>query len=155
MGFIDSYKHLEKLCGEIFSDSKGVSAYIDEMVKTLDGSYYVKSWDDDLKALKHYKWVRNQISHDPDCNEENMCEPGDKIWIDNFYSRIMNQEDPLSAYRKACSAARKSHSQTPPCPDSEQTKTNNLHESKNAINFAAILFAAIVLIIILIISVNK
>lgn len=75
MGFIDSYKHLEKLCGDMFSDIHGVSTYIDEMINKHRGSYLVRGWDEDLKQLKHYRWVRNQIAHEPDCSEENMCDP--------------------------------------------------------------------------------
>ena len=30
MGFIDSYKHLEKLCGEIYGEDGRVKAYIEE-----------------------------------------------------------------------------------------------------------------------------
>lgn len=67
MGFIESYKHLEKLCGEVLNDDRRISAYIDEMINTPRGSYLVKGWDDDLKQLKHYRWVRNQITHEPDC----------------------------------------------------------------------------------------
>ena len=66
MGFIESYKHLEKLCGEVLNDDRRISAYIDEMINTPRGSYLVKGWDDDLKQLKHYRWVRNQIAHEPD-----------------------------------------------------------------------------------------
>ena len=51
MGFIDSYKHLEKLCGEVLNDDRRVSAYIDEMLRTPRGSYYVRTWDEDLKIL--------------------------------------------------------------------------------------------------------
>lgn len=101
MGFIDSYKHLEKLCGEIMDDNRRISAYIDEMLNTPGGSYYVRSWNENLKKLKHYRWVRNQISHEPGCTEENMCEPQDELWLDDFYSRIMDQTDPLALYRKA------------------------------------------------------
>ena len=72
MGFIDSYKHLEKLCGEVLNDDRRVSAYIDEMLRTPRGSYYVRTWDEDLKNLKHYRWVRNQISHEPGCTEQNV-----------------------------------------------------------------------------------
>ncbi|MBR5285492.1 MAG: hypothetical protein IKU30_01210 [Clostridia bacterium] len=106
MGFLDSYKRLEKLCGEVLNDNRRVSAYIDEMLRTPNGSYYVRSWDEDLKNLKHYRWVRNQISHDPACTERNMCSPKDALWIDNFYSRIMNQTDPLSLYRTAARSRR-------------------------------------------------
>lgn len=101
MGFIDSYKHLEKLCGEVLNDDRRISAYIDEMLNQPHGSYFVKGWDNDLKQLKHYRWVRNQISHEPNCSEQNMCEPGDTLWLDGFYSRIMNQNDPLALYYQA------------------------------------------------------
>ncbi len=101
MSFIDSYKRLEKLCSEIYDDNHGVSSYIDEMINTPIGSRYVLGWDEDLKSLKHYRWVRNQIVHEPDCSEENMCELGDAEWLNNFHSRIMTGNDPLAQYRKA------------------------------------------------------
>ena len=101
MSFIDSYKRLEKLCSEIYNDNHGVSSYIDEMTNTPIGARYVPGWDEDLKQLKHYRWVRNQIVHDPGCTEENMCEYGDAQWLDNFRSRIMSANDPLALYRKA------------------------------------------------------
>ena len=101
MEFIDSYKRLEKLCSEVYGDNHGVSAYIDEMVNKSDGSYCVSGWNEDLKQLKHYRWVRNQIVHEPNCSEENMCTPEDTQWINNFYSRIMSSNDPLALYRKA------------------------------------------------------
>ena len=117
MGFIDSYKHLEKLCGEILNDDRRVSAYIDEMLKTPNGAFYVRGWNEDLKKLKHYRFVRNQISHEPGCNEMNMCEPDDELWIENFYARIMNGTDPLALYRKATrSQTNASPKQTPPPP---------------------------------------
>ena len=101
MSFIDSYKRLEKLCNEIYGDIHGVKAYIEEMNNTPLGARYVLGWDEDLKRLKHYKWVRNQIWHDLNCTEENMCEYGDAQWLDNFRSRIMSANDPLALYRKA------------------------------------------------------
>lgn len=118
MGFIDSYKSLEKLCGEIYGNNHGVSAYIDNMIASPNGCYYVSGWDDDLKQLKHYRWVRNQIVHEPGCNEENMCEPNDIQWLNNFHSRIMSQSDPLTLYRKARNAKTISRSKQsyPPNP---------------------------------------
>ena len=89
MGFIDAYKRLEKLCGEILNDDRRVSAYIDEMLNTPRGSYFVKGWDEDLKQLKHYRWIRNQIVHDPNCFEENMCNDDDTQWLVSFYLRII------------------------------------------------------------------
>lgn len=101
MGFIEAYKHLEKLCGEVLNDNRCISAYIDEMLNTSRGSYFISGWDDDLKKLKHYRWIRNQIVHEPNCTEQNMCEPKDEVWLENFYSRIMQQKDPLALYFKA------------------------------------------------------
>ncbi|MBE5868480.1 MAG: hypothetical protein E7293_05905 [Lachnospiraceae bacterium] len=101
MSFIDSYKRLEKLCSEIYDDNHGVSSYIDEMISNPVGSRYVLGWDEDLKQLKHYRWVRNQIVHEPGCIEENMCKPEDTQWLINFHSRIMSARDPLALYRKA------------------------------------------------------
>lgn len=101
MEFINSYKRLEKLCNEIYDSNHGISAYIDDMLRLTSASRYVSSWDNDLKQLKHYRWIRNQIAHEPNCTEENMCEYGDARWIDDFYDRIMNQSDPLAMYRKA------------------------------------------------------
>ncbi len=101
MSFIDSYKRLEKLCSEMYGDPHGLSTYIDEMLGKPNGSYYVSGWNEDLKQLKHYRWVRNQIVHEPGCTEENMCEPSDAQWLDHFYSRIMSTNDPLALYHKA------------------------------------------------------
>lgn len=101
MMFIEAYKRLEKLCGEILDDDRRISAYIDEMRNTPRGARFVSGWNEDLKQLKHYRWVRNQIAHDPGCSEENMCDDDDTQWIVDFYARIMNQTDPLAIYRKA------------------------------------------------------
>lgn len=116
MGFIDSYKRLEKLCSEVCGVNRGVTAYIDEMINNAFASYSVKGWDDDLRQLKHYRWVRNQIAHDPDCSEENMCEPDDIKWLDDFRQRIMNQTDPLAMYRKATQQKAQSKNQVPYYP---------------------------------------
>ncbi len=74
----------------------GISGYIEDMESHPRGAYQVVGWDDDYKALKHYRWVRNQIAHEVYADEENMCEPGDIEWLEDFYQRIMNQTDPLA-----------------------------------------------------------
>ena len=101
MSFMDSYKHLDKICREIFNEPKGVASYINEMKNIYDGKSYVNSWEEDLKNLKYYLYVRNRIAHDVACTEENMSSLEDVSWLDNFYSRILNQTDPLSLYRMA------------------------------------------------------
>ena len=159
MGFTESYKHLEKLCGEIMNDDRRVSAYIDEMINTPRGSYFVKGWDSDLKQLKHYRWVRNQIAHEPDHTEQNMCKPGDAEWLDNFYSRIMNQTDPLTLYAKA--TAPKPTVKITQAPETKaktyfhpQQTTNSKKSSKKAIGFI-IFAAAIALAVTVIFIISK
>ena len=99
MAFMAAYKRLDKLCKE--TNGIGVTGYIEDMEKNSAASFRVPGWSDDYKQLKHYRWVRNQISHEDNAEEENMCEPGDTEWIEDFRSRIMNQTDPLTLYRKA------------------------------------------------------
>lgn len=101
MSFIDSYKRLEKLCNEIYGSNRGLSAYIDDMLNNPSGTRYVEDWNETLKQLKHYRWIRNQIVHEPNCNEENMCVSDDILWLDKFYSRILSSSDPISLYRKS------------------------------------------------------
>ncbi len=100
VGFMDSYKRLEKLCGDVLNDDRRISAYIDEMLSTVHAEYFVAGWNEDLKKLKHYRWIRNQIVHNPDFSEDS-CTDEDVRWIDNFYNRIMRQTDPLALYREA------------------------------------------------------
>ena len=101
MSFLSAYKRLDKICGEIMNDDRRISAYIDEMSNSPRGAYLVAGWEEDLKRLKHYRWVRNRIAHEPDCEEENMCTPADAQWLDLFYQRIFNRTDPLALYAKA------------------------------------------------------
>lgn len=101
MNFLDSYKKIEKICNEIYGENHGLTSYIDDMITTPKGSLYILGWDEDLKKLKHYRWIRNRIVHDPGCTEESMCTTADVEWIDNFYLRIMSAKDPLSLYYKS------------------------------------------------------
>ena len=70
MEFMNAYKRLEKLCSDMYGTVHGISAYIDDMVNCPCGARIVPNWAHDLKQLKHYRWVRNQIVHEPDCTEE-------------------------------------------------------------------------------------
>ena len=97
MSFMNSYKRLENLCRGIYPDAQnGISGYIDDMDNHPNGSRQVSGWNNDYKLLKHYRWGRNQIAHVEYADEKNMCDPGDAVWLDNFYQRIMNQTDPLA-----------------------------------------------------------
>lgn len=144
MSFIEAYKHLEKLCGEVLDDDRRISAYIDEMINKPRGQYIISGWNEDLKKLKHYRWVRNKITHEPDCTEENMCEPNDTVWLQNFYSRIMNQTDPLTLYAKATNQNRLSQynnkTQSIPYTNTNRKKTGFLAVLAYLAIVAAVIF---------------
>lgn len=147
MKFINSYKQLEKLCNEIYQSNHGISAYIDDMSMHTSASHYVDDWDNDLKQLKHYRWIRNQIVHEPDCTEENMCECGDAEWLDAFHLRIMSGSDPLTLYRKAqkTQAAKKQvQPQTSKITDSEHRQSAPMSTGCLTYLVGIFLFVAIV-----------
>lgn len=134
---MNSYKHLEKLCGEIMRDERRVSAYIDEMTCHPFGSSLVAGWNNDLKKLKHYRHIRNLIAHEPDCSEDSLCVPSDAVWIENFCTRILNLSDPLSLYRRALAEQRKAQAKSLPQPqylDFENAVRTNENFSKPSAN---------------------
>ena len=145
MSFIDSYKRLEKLCNDIYGDIHGVKAYIEDMRNTSMGKWYVRGWDDDLSRLKHYKWIRNQIWHELDCTEDNMCKPGDAQWLDDFRCRILSGTDPLSLYRKARNPQTERKTQT---ERRIQTEYSNNTESWTYLGIGGVLAIAVIAAIV-------
>lgn len=165
---MNSYKHLEKLCGEIMRDERRVSAYIDEMTCTPFGPSLVAGWNNDLKKLKHYRHIRNLIAHEPDCSEDSLSIPSDAVWIENFCTRILNLSDPLSLYRRVLAEQRKAQVKRIPQPqdlDFENAVRTNENFNKSSANknngnkaakhaaaacFAAVFTVAAILILMLI-----
>ena len=112
MGFMSAYKHLDTICRDM--NGIGVSGYIEDMEANRQGSYAVHGWDSDYRQLKHYRWVRNQIAHEVNAEEENMCTPEDTQWLEDFYQSIMNCSDPLARYADMRRAAAAKRTVTPP-----------------------------------------
>ena len=101
MSFLNSYKRLENLCNDIYGQENGVTAYIDDMEKNRRGAIYVRGWNEDLIRLKNYRHIRNQIAHEKDIYEEDVCDEDDEEWLELFRERIMNGTDPISGYLNA------------------------------------------------------
>ena len=150
MGFIEAYKRLEKLCGEVLNDERRVSAYIDEMINASRGAYFVRYWDEDLKQLKHYRWIRNQIVHDPSCSEENLCSDADTQWIVDFHARIMNQTDPLALYRKATQPRQKQATKNAEGQYYQEQYQKHYYKTSNRFGcFITLLIVAVVAMIVI------
>ena len=98
--FFEAYKRLDKLCSEMYACQNGVSEYIAQMERlAYNGQYRVSSWNNDYKSLKHVRWVRNQIAHDSGAFQ--ISEPDDLDFVQDFRSRILSGDDPLTRLRKA------------------------------------------------------
>lgn len=110
MKFMNAYKHLDNLCRDI--NDLGVTGYIEEMERDMENDHIgvpqVPSWENDYKQLKHYRWIRNRIVHENHVDEDELCEPEDAEWLEEFYHRIIEQTDPLTLARKAFSSHRHS-----------------------------------------------
>ena len=111
MSFMEAYKHLDNLCKTFPDYPKGVSSYIETMETHLDTRFQCNSWKADYAVLKKYRYIRNQISHENYASEENMCEPSDELWLKDFYTKMLNQTDPLGLYYKCKRAAQQKHPQ--------------------------------------------
>ncbi|MBQ9388181.1 MAG: hypothetical protein IJU01_05940 [Lachnospiraceae bacterium] len=102
--FLDEFKHLEKLCNDIYSGQHGVTQYIDEMKqKSGYASGKIRGWDNDLASLIRVRHIRNKLVHETYCDID--YNQTDIIFLRDFYNRILNQQDPLSLLRKHTKSA--------------------------------------------------
>lgn len=110
MSFLASYKRLDNLCKDMYSEERGVTSYIENMKYLPDGSFKISGWDTDYQKLVHYRSIRNKIVHDNNATEDNMSDELDIEWIENFRQRILSTNDPLAQYQKALKRSREAQS---------------------------------------------
>lgn len=101
--FFEEFKRLDKLCRDIYGSDSGnrlaVTLYLEDMdARAYSGRRLVPTWDEDYARLKKLRNLRNGIAHDTSFSEK--CTQGDVDFIKDFYSRIINEQDPLSLLRK-------------------------------------------------------
>lgn len=63
MGYMTSYKRLDNLCRDMYNGENGVTAYIEEMERYSYSASFIPGWKSTYDALKHYRYIRNQIAH--------------------------------------------------------------------------------------------
>lgn len=113
--FIDEFKHLEKLCNEIYGDQHGVTLYIQDMEsKSYMSTRGIEDWDRDLKYLTRVRHIRNNLVHESDYDID--YTEDDIAFMRDFYDRILNQEDPLSLLRKQMDQIKKVKPRPQPQP---------------------------------------
>ena len=97
--FLDEYKHLEKLCNEIYGQNHGITQYINDMEQTFGSeSRIIPGWDADLRQLKRLRHIRNAMVHDTTDYESDYTDE-DIDYLREFYQRIMDGTDPLTQKR--------------------------------------------------------
>ncbi len=129
--FMEAFKHLDKICKELFDAEKGVTSYIDEMERITNGPRYVPNWNFVLRRLKDLRHIRNNHSHEVGTSYGDICSPEDVQWLVSFYNDIMNTNDPLAQYRKATAPkprTQKAQPYTPVNPSNYQTFTSQYEE---------------------------
>ena len=99
MKFLQTYKRLDNLCRDM--NGVGVTGYLEDMEQIPGGANIVPGWAEDYQQLKHYRYLRNQIVHEVTAEEEDLCSAEDVVWLENFYGRILNTNDPLALCHKA------------------------------------------------------
>ena len=98
--FFDEYKRLDRLCSDMYSSRGGVGLYIEDMERNaFNGRRFVPNWEAAYMKLKHLRWIRNRIAHDPD--ELNICTEQDISDIGLFYDSILSRQDPLALLHQA------------------------------------------------------
>lgn len=99
--FLEEYKHLDKICREMYGSDRGLSLYID-LMKSVSAyeSSHIEKWSSDLTRLIALRHVRNQLSHEVGTWDMPMCTQDDLDWLDSFYRRLLSGNDPLALLEK-------------------------------------------------------
>lgn len=102
----DEFKRVDAICRDMFSCQHGVSEYISQMEGV---SVYKRcrapSWEQDYRALKRTRWLRNQIAHELTAAD---CTIADVEYLRDFHDRLLRQQDPLAVLRKVEQEERRS-----------------------------------------------
>ena len=68
------------------------------MQEINDGNRKLPFWDDVLRKLKNYRYMRNMYVHDVDTSQYDICTKEDIVWLDKFYNSIMETTYPIAYY---------------------------------------------------------
>lgn len=100
--FLEEFKNLEKICGEIYKVSTGgVTEYINDMKNVSIREYKdIPNWKEDLNDLKRVRHIRNRLAHEQGAFDEITCKQDDIDWIKMFHNRLSRQSDPMAMLNK-------------------------------------------------------
>ena len=163
--FFEEYKHLDKLCGELYQDQHGISHYIDDM-KNVSGnnSRYIPGWKEDLEKLIRLRHIRNYLAHTEGAFNEEICTQKDIEWSQEFHRHILNQSDPLAMLYRYSKAKQQTGKVTLPTStpklspslsyvntDIEENKNSSLPTNKEKPSFYHIILLFIIVGVLLLV----
>lgn len=94
--FFEEYKTLNNVCGQMYSDNRGVTKYIEDMECTSWMiSKKIHGWDDTLRQLRRMRHIRNKLAHETSFDVI-ICTHEDVEWIHEFYESILDARDPIA-----------------------------------------------------------
>lgn len=93
--FFEEYKHLERLCSDMYSCRDGVGQYLEDMeCQFSEGEKAIPHWAQDYRKLRGLRRTRNTLAHN--VSEYQVCTEQDVENVIDFADRIMRQQDPLA-----------------------------------------------------------
>ena len=58
--------------------------------------YDVDDWEEDFRNLRRLRHIRNELAHESDAMDADMCDEEDVLWLEKFRERVMRSDDPLA-----------------------------------------------------------
>ena len=93
--FFEEYKHLERLCSDMYSCRDGVRQYLEDMeCQFSEGEKAIPHWAQYYRKLRGLRRTRNTLAHN--VSEYQVCTEQDVENVIDFADRIMRQQDPLA-----------------------------------------------------------
>ena len=93
--FFEEYKHLERLCSDMYSCRDGIRQYLEDMeCQFSEGEKAIPHWAQDYRKLRELRRTRNTLAHN--VSEYQVCTEQDVENVIDFVGRIMQQQDPLA-----------------------------------------------------------
>ncbi len=135
---LEEFKRVDAICKDILSSEKGVNTYIELMDQTpISIRMRIPDWDNTYRSLKRVRWIRNQIAHEPICED---CKFEDLKWLESFHERLINQTDALACADKMQNTQTNKIKTVKKMPQSDN---KGVSKGENSIKSRFVIFAVI------------
>ena len=93
----DLFSKVDKICIEVYQNEHGLADYIEDMrsinVNTVEN---IPDWEADLYYLINLRNARNALVSSPGAFQEELCTWEQVQWLERFYQRVLDRQDPLA-----------------------------------------------------------